>query len=256
MSQLDHRAWEELIFAEFAGGIAASDRAAMREHVLSCDACGRLYERCARAERALSPSLLLERNLSRLVEPSADVARARPGLGLSVAGLLGAALIGLFLLRGGLPPSAPDLAPRGGVHAEKIDPRYSVRVLGSAEGPDGKMTVFDAKERALVPGERLLILATNLGDSRSLDVLAILPSGAREVLVDRVSIGAGAEDLQLVPSIEVSPAWSKGPVRLVAVFSDRPMDPQAMTSDLVVTDQDGISIRSVMFSVGPKEAGR
>jgi hypothetical protein len=128
-------------------------------------------------------------------------------------------------------------------------------VLGVVEGSDGKPTVFDAKDRALAPGERLLILATNFGDARSLDVVAQLPDGSRKVLVDRVAIKSGVEDVQVVPSIEVSPAW-KGQARVVAIFSDRPMDPQAMTSDLVVTDQDGVSIRSVSFAVGTKEAGR
>ena len=242
-----HAAIQRQIFAEFSGDLEPADREALRAHVEGCDPCARLYERCARAERALSPMAQLDRGLARLIPEAAPQPALLTQPRAAVATLALAASLMVVLVERSGPPESP-LEARG--EQSRIDPGYTLRVLGSRQEQPGRPVIFEAKNQALTPEDEVLILATCLPEARLLTVVATAADGTRKVLVENAELQPGSEDQQVGA---VTTQWLEGQVRFVAAFSAKPVDPRWLKPELAAADLPGVSVRTVLITVGNKE---
>lgn len=246
-AEAQHALMEQRIFAEFRGDLDPAEREAMRAHVADCDPCSRLYERCAQAERALSPAAQLDRNLARLIPEAAPSPAVFTQPRAAIATLaLAASLMVVLVERAG--PPEPTLEARGG--ASQIDPGFTLRVLGSRAEQGGRPLIFEAKNQALEPTDEVLLLATCLPEARLLTVVALTADGAMKVLVENAKLEAGSEDQQVGLAVR---GMAEGKVRFVAAFSSKPVDPELLKPELAAADLPGVSVRTVVISVGNKE---
>ena len=242
-----HAAIQRWIFAEFSGDLDPADREALRVHVEGCDPCARLYERCARAERALSPTAQLDRGLARLIPEAAPQASVLTQPRAAFATLALAASLMVVLVNRSGPPESP-LEARG--EQSRIDPGFTLRVLASRQDQPGSPKIFDAKNEAVTPDDEVLVLATCLPEERLLTVVATATDGTRKVLVENAKLQPGSEDQQVGA---VTTRWLEGQVRFVAAFSAKPVDPQWLKPELAAADLPGVSVRTVVITVGNKE---
>lgn len=246
-AEAEHARMERRIFAEFRGDLDPAEREELRAHVADCDPCARLYERCARAERALAPAAQLERSMARLIPETAPRPAVLTQPRAAFMALAVAASLAVVFVQRASPPE-PALEPRGA--SNPVDPGFTLRVLASRSEQGGRPQIFEAKNQALEPQDEVLLLATCLPEARLLTVVALTADGALKVLVENAKLEAGSEDQQVGFATK---DWPAGKVRFVAAFSSKPVDPQLLKPELAAADLPGVSVRTVVISVGNKE---
>ena len=139
----EHARMEKMIEAEFTGGLPASERAALTAHLRDCEACARLYERYARAERAMTPAApaLTRSQADRVLGGLIGEPPRAPKRSLLPFGALAAVSARRRAVRGDAEAGAGS-ARRRGDRSERRSPR------GGGPLVDGALRASDARTRS------------------------------------------------------------------------------------------------------------
>jgi hypothetical protein len=245
-----HHDQQAAIAALFRGRLDQAQHQALHRHLAGCPDCRRTYERYALAERALSPQaelspLVEDRVAARLFggAPERRPSRANAPLWAAFAAAAGLAVMVL------VPKPADELTTRSG---DRVSAQVNLRVLGVGKQGD-ELLVNDLESVAVLPGQRLQVLATSYEQDRHARAWVVLSDGRILPLGEPQLVKAGVEDQNLA-SVEVTPDWPAGELLVLVVYAEAAATLASPPEERSASDQPGRNVRLSRGRVAGSEA--
>jgi hypothetical protein len=220
----------------FRGRLASGKADEVSAHVRECEACDRVYQRYAEAERALFektphaefPAFAQQRVAARLFKEPGVAPKRLPKFLISTAtaGALAALALVLFIPRG-------DFAPRG--DQQRLAPSSTLRALALRD--EG---VVDLASAPLRRGDRLKLLADTGPEQRWASAIIVAEDGRVFATIEPAEIGPNAADAPLGSSILVDDTWPKGQSKIILRLAPDPAKPEPNAE---ASDRGAISVR-------------
>lgn len=245
-----HHEQHAAIAALFRGRLEPAQHQVLHRHLAGCPDCRRVYERHALAERALSPQaelspLVEDRVAARLFAGAPERRPSRASAPLLAAFAAAAGLAVLVLV----PKPADQLTTRSG---DRVSAQVNLRVLGVGKQGD-ELLVNDLESAAVLPGQRLQVLATSFEQDRHARAWVVLSDGRVLPLGEPQLVKAGVEDQNLA-SVEVAADWPQGELLVLAVYADDDATLASPPGERSALDQPGRSVRLSRGRVASSEA--